>query len=114
MDNGTKEQKVISVTIKDKAVLYAAYMPFLKKGGLFIPTSKPYLLGQKVKLQMTLMEEPDKLVIDTAVVWITPPGAHGAPGIGLEFQGEDTFIIQQKIEFYLTGMLNSGDPTHTL
>ncbi len=31
---------ILSLTIKDKSVLYAAYMPFIKEGGLFIPTSK--------------------------------------------------------------------------
>ncbi|MFT5580516.1 MAG: type IV pilus assembly protein PilZ, partial [Paraglaciecola psychrophila] len=32
---------ILSLTIKDKAVLYAAYMPYLINGGLFIPTNKP-------------------------------------------------------------------------
>ena len=35
--NGTK-QGILSLTIKDKGALYAAYMPFIKNGGLFIPT----------------------------------------------------------------------------
>ena len=34
---------ILSLTIKDKSVLYAAYMPFIKDGGLFIPTNKHYL-----------------------------------------------------------------------
>ncbi|HYD33587.1 MAG TPA: pilus assembly protein PilZ, partial [Methylophilaceae bacterium] len=29
---------VLSLAIKEKAALYAAYMPFVKGGGLFIPT----------------------------------------------------------------------------
>ncbi|NVL32113.1 pilus assembly protein PilZ, partial [Pseudomonas syringae pv. actinidiae] len=33
---------ILSLTIKDKSVLYAAYMPFIRNGGLFIPTSKSY------------------------------------------------------------------------
>jgi type IV pilus assembly protein PilZ len=36
-------QGIISLTIKDKSALYAAYMPFVKGGGLFIPTKKHYL-----------------------------------------------------------------------
>jgi hypothetical protein len=31
---------ILSLAIKDKAVLYAAYMPFVKNGGLFISTKK--------------------------------------------------------------------------
>ena len=33
-------QGILSLTIKDKSALYAAYMPFIKNGGLFIPTNK--------------------------------------------------------------------------
>ena len=32
---------VLSLNIREKAALYAAYMPFLKGGGIFIPTSRP-------------------------------------------------------------------------
>ena len=31
---------ILSLTIKDKSVLYAAYMPFIKNGGLFILPTK--------------------------------------------------------------------------
>lgn len=31
---------ILSLTIKDKSVLYAAYMPFIKNGGLFIPPTR--------------------------------------------------------------------------
>ena len=36
---------ILSLTIKDKAVLYSAYMPFLQYGGLFVPTNKAYDIG---------------------------------------------------------------------
>ena len=39
---------ILSLTIKDKAVLYSAYMPFLENGGLFVPTNKAYALGDEV------------------------------------------------------------------
>lgn len=39
---------ILSLTIKDKSVLYAAYMPFIRNGGLFIPTNKNYKLGDEV------------------------------------------------------------------
>ena len=44
---GTKNG-ILSLAIKDKAVLYAAYMPFVRNGGLFIPTKKEYELGDEV------------------------------------------------------------------
>ncbi len=40
-------QGILSLTIKDRAVLYAAYMPFVRHGGLFVPTNKKYELGEE-------------------------------------------------------------------
>ena len=39
---------LLTLTIKDKSALYLAYMPFVKNGGLFIPTSSNYRLGDEV------------------------------------------------------------------
>ena len=36
------KQGILSLTIKDRVVLYAAYMPFVRHGGLFVPTNKKY------------------------------------------------------------------------
>ena len=41
---------ILSLSIKDKAVLYSAYMPFITNGGLFIPTEKQYKLGEEIFL----------------------------------------------------------------
>jgi len=37
---------VLSLSIKEKSALFAAYMPFIKGGGLFIPTNKQYKMGE--------------------------------------------------------------------
>lgn len=105
---------ILSLTIKDKAVLYAAFMPFIKGGGLFVPTSKAYNLGDEVFLLLSLMEEADKLPVAGKVVWITPKGAQGnrAQGIGVQFTGDE--IAKNKIETYLAGALQSDRPTHTM
>ena len=39
---------MLSLNIKDKSVLFSAYMPFVQGGGLFIPTNKPYQVGDEV------------------------------------------------------------------
>lgn len=106
---------ILSLTIKDKAVLYAAYMPFIVNGGLFIPTSKQYRLGDEVFLLLTLMEEPEKIPVAGKVVWITPRGAGGtrAAGIGVQFNDEGD-MARKKIETYLAGALQSDRPTHTM
>lgn len=63
---------ILSLTIKDKSVLYAAFMPFIKHGGLFIPTNKSYKLGDEVFMLLNLMDEPEKIPVAGKVVWITP------------------------------------------
>ncbi|MBS0287827.1 MAG: PilZ domain-containing protein [Proteobacteria bacterium] len=112
----TPRPGILSLTIRDKAVLYATYMPFVKNGGLFIPTSKPYKLGEEVFLLLNLMEETEKMPGQGKVIWITPSGAQGnrAAGIGVQFQGEEGIKIRNKIETYLAGALKSDRPTHTM
>lgn len=106
---------ILSLAIKDKAVLYAAYMPFIKNGGLFIPTKKDYQLGDEVFMLLNLMDEAEKIPVAGTVVWITPKGAQGArvAGIGVQFNDQDD-IARAKIETYLAGMLQSERHTHTM
>lgn len=47
-------QGILSLALKDKAALYSAYMPFVKSGGIFVPTPKRYMLGDEVFLLLTL------------------------------------------------------------
>jgi len=105
---------ILNLNIKNKEVLYAAYMPFLKNGGLFIPTNKRYEIGEEVFMLLMLMEEPDKIPVAGKVVWISPKGSQGnrPAGIGVQF-GDKDVAVRNSIETYLTGALNSDRPTHT-
>jgi type IV pilus assembly protein PilZ len=109
-------QGILSLTIKDKSALYAAYMPFVNGGGLFIPTKKNYRLGEEVFMLLTLMEETEKIPVAGKIVWITPQGAQGnrAAGIGVQFSEQDDGAARNKIETYLAGTMESERPTHTL
>lgn len=109
-------QGILSLAIKDKGSLYAAYMPFVKNGGLFIPTTKPYKLGDEVFMLLTLMEEKERLPVAGRVVWVTPPGAQGnrTAGIGVQFSEQDNGQTRNKIEQLLAGALKADRPTHTM
>lgn len=110
-------QGILSLAIKDKSALYNAYMPFVKGGGIFVPTTKRYAIGDEVFILLTLMEEKDRLPVAGKVVWVTPPGAQGnrTAGIGVQFadstEGE---AVRSRIETLLAGTLNSDKPTHTM
>ena len=106
---------ILSLAIKDKAVLYAAYMPFIRNGGVFIPTKKEYELGDEVFMLLNLMDEAEKIPVAGKVVWMTPKGAQGsrAAGIGVQFNDQDD-VARTKIETYLAGALQSDRQTHTM
>ncbi|HBC58512.1 MAG TPA: pilus assembly protein PilZ [Gammaproteobacteria bacterium] len=107
---------ILSVNIRDKAVLHASYLSFVPNGGLFVPTAKHYELGEDVFLLLNLLEESEKIPLAGKIIWITPPGAgnNRSPGIGIEFSENDSEMIRSKIETHLAGMLTSERPTHTL
>ncbi|HJV02722.1 MAG TPA: PilZ domain-containing protein [Burkholderiaceae bacterium] len=108
---------VLSLAIKEKAALYAAYMPFLKNGGMFVPTQKPYKLGDEIYLILALMDDPNKYPIAGKVAWITPPGAHNnkAQGIGVHFPDDESgHRARLRIEEILGAALRSSRATHTL
>lgn len=122
MNDETEQPKrarpgVLSLSIKDKNALYASYMSYVKGGGLFIPTAKPYLLGDEVFLLLTLMEETEKIPIAGKVIWITPRGAQGGrvAGIGIQFADDASAkTARNKIETFLAGALKSDRNTHTM
>jgi type IV pilus assembly protein PilZ len=114
---GIPRQGILSLAIKDKGALYQAYMPFLKGGGIFVPTMKRYNLGDEVFILLTLMEDKDRMPVAGKVVWITPTGAQGnrTAGIGVQFsENADGETVKTKIESILAGVLNSERPTHTM
>jgi type IV pilus assembly protein PilZ len=115
-DNILKRPGVLSLTIKDKKALYSAYMPFIKNGGLFIPTTRHYKLGEEVFMLLNLFSSTDKIPVAGRVVWITPQGAQGQKhaGVGIQFNQKDSGPARNKIETLLGGALKSSRPTHTL
>ena len=107
---------IISLAIKDKGSLYASYIPFVKNGGLFIPTSKNFNLGEEVFMLLTLMEETERIPVAGQVIWITPQGSQGnrTTGIGVQFSSQDSGETRTKIEALLGGALQADRPTHTM
>ena len=107
----------ISLNIKEKSILYAAYMPFVRGGGIFIPTARSYKLGDEIFMLISLMDDPNKLPVAGRVIWITPPGCHGnrVQGVGVQFKDDESgAAAKSRIETLLSGQLQLNRPTHTL
>ena len=107
---------VLSLAIKEKSALYAAYMPYVKGGGLFIPTNKSFKIGEEVFMLLSLVDDPMKLKVVGKVIWITPsPQANRPQGIGVQFSEKDGGIeVKNKIEALLGGALKTSRATHTM
>ena len=72
MSAASGRQGILSLAVKDKAALYNAYMPYIRHGGIFVPTPKRYFLGDEVFLLLTLPETSDRMPVAGKVVWVTP------------------------------------------
>ncbi len=106
---------ILSLVIENKEDLYKAYMPYIKHGGLFVPTQRNYHLGEEVFMLLELMGETDKIPVTGKVIWVTPKGAQGGrvPGIGIQLSAEDSTLVNT-IENHLAGALNSERRTNAL
>jgi type IV pilus assembly protein PilZ len=108
---------VLSLAIKEKAALYAAYMPFLINGGIFVPTNKVYKIADEIYLILSLMEDSTKYPIAGKVAWVTPAGANNnkAQGVGVHFPADESGKrVKMRIEEILGAAVSSSRGTHTL
>lgn len=110
------DEGVILVKLTSKDAIYAAHMQFLKGGGVFIPTTCAYQLGDEVKILLTILDEQQQYLVTGKVVWHTPIGAQGGltAGIGIQFRGENVAEIVDTITSLLEGMMSSDRPTETM
>lgn len=105
----------LSLSIKDRAVLYNSYMSCVRHGGLFIPTGRPSHMGEEVTLMLDLMDEPERIPVKGRIIWITPRNTQDnrTQGVGIQFS-EPNSLARTRIETYLAGVLASERPTHTM
>lgn len=107
----------MQLAIKEKAALYAAYIPLFAEGGVFVPTQRDYRLGDDVYVLLTLPDEPQRYPVAGRVAWVTPARASGnrTQGIGIQFpKDEKSAQLKSKIESILGAALASDKATQTL
>lgn len=108
---------VIQLVFREKGALYAAYIPVLTDGGLFVPTTREYKLGEDIYLLLSLPDDPQRYPVAGKVSWITPANASGGrtQGVGVRFPNDDkTRVLKLRIEEILGTALSSSRPTQTL
>jgi type IV pilus assembly protein PilZ len=108
---------VIQLVFREKGALYAAYVPILAHGGIFVPTSRDYKLGDDVYLLLSLPDDPQRYPVAGKVAWITPANAAGGrtQGVAVSFSNDEKVrVLRQKIETLLGTQLQSAKPTQTI
>lgn len=108
---------VMQLNIKEKAALYAAYIPFFEEGGIFVPTTREYRLGDDVYVLLTLPDDLQRYPVAGRVAWVTPARAAGnrTQGVGIQFpKDEKSRQLKLKIEEILGTALASDKPTQTI
>ena len=114
---GTPRPSVIQLAIKEKAALYAAYIPLFEDGGIFIPTTREYRLGDDVYVLLTLPDDPQRYPVAGKVAWVTPARATGnrTQGVGIRFPSDEkSRLLKLKIEEVLGSHMASERPTQTV
>lgn len=113
----SQRPNVVQLAIKEKAALYAAYIAAFTNGGVFIPTTREYTLGDEVYVLLTLPDDPQRYPVAGKVAWITPVKTTGgrSQGIGIVFPNDDNSkALKLKIEEILGSHISSERPTQTL
>ena len=108
---------VIQLVFREKGALYAAYIPLLTDGGLFVPTAREYRLGEDIYLLLSLPDDPQRYPVAGKVAWLTPSNASGGrtQGVGVRFPADEkTRGLKLKIEEILGTSISSSKPTQTL
>ena len=108
---------VIQLVFRERGALYAAYMPLLTDGGLFVPTPRDYKLGEDIYLLLSLPDDPQRFPVAGKVAWITPMNASGGrtQGVGVRFPNDEkSRQLKARIEEVLGTSISSSKPTQTL
>ncbi len=108
---------VIQLVFREKGALYAAYMPMFSEGGIFVPTTRDYKLGEDIYLLLSLPEDPQRYPVAGKVGWITPANASGGrtQGVGVRFPtDEKSRALRARIEESLGTSISSVKPTQTI
>ena len=108
---------VVQLVFREKGALYAAYIPSLREGGVFVPTSRDYRLGEDIYLLLTLPDDPQRYPVAGKVAWLTPANASGGrtQGVGVCFPADEkSRVLRMRIEQTLGTAISSSKPTQTI
>lgn len=99
------EKKELTHHFTTLNALKEAFMPYVQDGGIFIPTTTTFHLGDKIKVTVTLPENKQTFMLEGEVIWITPQSVHQPnrhTGIGIQCSTDEGEAFRKSVEQLLT------------
>jgi type IV pilus assembly protein PilZ len=106
--------ETLYVVLKNKAELQSAYISLFDAGGIFVPTSHDYRIGDAAYVLLTLPDDPQNYAIAGKVAWLNAPylTQKHMRGIGVVFPSEPAYQeLRSKIESILGPQLLTNTNT---
>lgn len=114
--NNEEGQGRLSLVFANLDQLHLSFMPFLRNGGLFIPTPDSYQMGEEVSMLIELPDESEKVQAKGIVSWVTPlhSTGHNKEGVGVEFSDGNGIALRHRITTLLLDSVDQSKKSHTL
>lgn len=105
-----KTTVTLDCNIQSQTELNLSYIPFIEGGGLFIPTTERFYLGDTVYINLQLPMQLTSRLVEGKVIWITPKNAlyQAYAGIGIQITGANAKELKEEILANLDSKIEVG------
>jgi uncharacterized protein (TIGR02266 family) len=84
--NYSRKRVTVKVGLRSEHGFWAGFTEDISEGGIFVATSAPFELGEKVTVNLMLGKQLGLVPVSCEVSWIRPDTGGGLPpGMGLRF-----------------------------
>ena len=90
----SSQSNLFFLSIASAEILQSLYLSYIRNGGVFIPATGGYMLGDPVFILLSLVAEKRKIPICATVIWITPIQSqeNKCSGIGVRFADSESKV----------------------
>ncbi|RJS95098.1 hypothetical protein [Salinisphaera sp. Q1T1-3] len=100
-ESAVNDGTAVQIEIEEIASLEAAFMPFIRNGGLFIDQSQlgdaHYEFGAALPLVLHVRATGERIAMTTRVVWLAPTRGQRRTGIGIQFSETEGPDIRRRV-----------------
>ncbi|MDP7111944.1 MAG: PilZ domain-containing protein [Myxococcota bacterium] len=102
----TRKRVTVKVGLRSEHGFWAGFTEDISEGGIFVATSAPFELGEKVTVNLMLGKQLGQVPVRCVVCWIRPDTGGGLPpGMGLRFIDLDGDAAEQVRKYVESGRL---------